>query len=364
MQEDLDIDPIRWGWVTAMFALAYCIFEIPTGAMGDRIGPRRVLTRVVLWWSAFTALTGAMSNYSLLLLTRFCFGAGEAGAFPNASIVVSRWFPPPQRASMAGVLLMASQIGGAWRRCWSCPSRSATDGAPRSSYSAASAWSGRRLVRVVPRFARGETGVGRASSRKLRGARRRRRTAFPGGWRSQSETRAGHAGHGVLLCLRVHVLPDVVSHVPGQRAWIQRKRPDPVGAALRPRRVREPGGRSGRAMRSCSGWERKGRGRSLGVAGLVSAGIFTVAAMVTRAELLTLVLLGAGLRSDHLPAGGSRWRVPGHRSQVRGSNGGADEHVGATGRPGLLRSPTATSSTGSEATTRRSFRWRGLSSER
>jgi MFS family permease len=113
MQEDLGIDPIGWGWVTAMFTLSYCLFEIPTGALGDRIGPRRVLTRVVLWWSAFTSLTGMVSNYSLLLLTRFCFGAGEAGAFPNASIVVSRWFPPTQRASISGVLLMASQIGGA-----------------------------------------------------------------------------------------------------------------------------------------------------------------------------------------------------------------------------------------------------------
>ena len=113
MQEDLGIDPVGWGWVTAMFTLSYCLFEIPTGALGDRIGPRRVLTRVVLWWSAFTSLTGAVSNYYLLLITRFCFGAGEAGAFPNASIVVSRWFPPSQRASMAGVLLMASQIGGA-----------------------------------------------------------------------------------------------------------------------------------------------------------------------------------------------------------------------------------------------------------
>ncbi len=113
MQEDLNIDPVGWGWVTAMFTLSYCLFEIPTGALGDRIGPRRVLTRVVLWWSAFTSLTGMVSNYSLLLLTRFCFGAGEAGAFPNASIVVSRWFPASQRASMSGVLLMASQIGGA-----------------------------------------------------------------------------------------------------------------------------------------------------------------------------------------------------------------------------------------------------------
>lgn len=113
MQEDLSIDPVGWGWVTAMFALSYCLFEIPTGALGDRIGPRRVLTRVVLWWSAFTSLTGMVSNYYLLLITRFCFGAGEAGAFPNASIVVSRWFPATQRARMSGVLLMASQIGGA-----------------------------------------------------------------------------------------------------------------------------------------------------------------------------------------------------------------------------------------------------------
>lgn len=113
MQEDLGIDPIGWGWVTAMFTLSYCLFEIPTGALGDRIGPRRVLTRVVVWWSVFTSLTGMVSSFPILLITRFLFGAGEAGAFPNASIVVQRWFPATQRASIAGVLLMASQIGGA-----------------------------------------------------------------------------------------------------------------------------------------------------------------------------------------------------------------------------------------------------------
>jgi MFS family permease len=45
--------------------------------MGDRIGARRVLTRIVLWWSAFTAFTGLTSNYYVLLFVRFCFGAGE-----------------------------------------------------------------------------------------------------------------------------------------------------------------------------------------------------------------------------------------------------------------------------------------------
>ena len=113
MQAELGIDPIGWGWVTGIFTFAYCVFEIPTGMMGDRLGPRRVLTRIVGWWSLFTILTGTVSGFLPLLVIRFLFGAGEAGAFPNASIVVARWFPPAQRATMAGVNLMASQVGGA-----------------------------------------------------------------------------------------------------------------------------------------------------------------------------------------------------------------------------------------------------------
>jgi MFS transporter, ACS family, glucarate transporter len=113
MQEDLQIGPIGWGWVTGVFTLSYCLFEIPTGVLGDRIGPRRVLTRIVLWWSAFTALTGTVTSYFPLLVARFLFGAGEAGAFPNAAVVIARWFPPSRRATMCGVTLMASQIGGA-----------------------------------------------------------------------------------------------------------------------------------------------------------------------------------------------------------------------------------------------------------
>src|SRR3954463_5682690 len=69
MQDALHISPTGWGGGGGGFTLSYGIFEIPTGRMGDRIGARKVLTRVVLWWSAFTALTGLTSNYFLLLLT-------------------------------------------------------------------------------------------------------------------------------------------------------------------------------------------------------------------------------------------------------------------------------------------------------
>ena len=113
MQDDLHIGPVGWGWVTGIFTLSYCLFGIPAGAIGDRIGARRIITQIVAWWSAFTALTGAVSGYPALLITRFLFGAGEAGAFPNAGVVVARWFPPSQRATLSGMTLMASQIGGA-----------------------------------------------------------------------------------------------------------------------------------------------------------------------------------------------------------------------------------------------------------
>jgi len=113
IQEDLNLSPEMWGWVVGIFTVSYALFEVPTGRMGDRRGPRRVLTRVVLWWSAFTALTGAVWNYAALLVTRFLFGAGEAGAFPNTGIAISRWFPAAERARALGFFLMSTQVGGA-----------------------------------------------------------------------------------------------------------------------------------------------------------------------------------------------------------------------------------------------------------
>jgi ACS family glucarate transporter-like MFS transporter len=113
IQADLHLGPVAWGWVTGIFVLSYALFEIPTGVLGDRIGARRVLTRVVLWWSAFTSITGLALGYNSMLITRFLFGAGEAGAFPNASIVVSRWFPVEERGRAFGIVLAAAQVGGA-----------------------------------------------------------------------------------------------------------------------------------------------------------------------------------------------------------------------------------------------------------
>ena len=112
MKRDLHIENDAWGWVLSAFALAYATFEMPTGALGDRLGPRRVLTRVVGWWSAFTILTGTATSWLYLVIVRFLFGMGEAGAYPNASIVVSRWFPRQETGRAQAFIWAAGRVGG------------------------------------------------------------------------------------------------------------------------------------------------------------------------------------------------------------------------------------------------------------
>ncbi len=113
IQQTLHLSPDQWGWVLGAFILSYGLFEIPAGAMGDRNGPRPVLTRIVIWWSAFTALTGAAFSFALLVAIRFLFGAGEAGAYPNMATVTARWFPVKERAQAQGFIWGASRFGGA-----------------------------------------------------------------------------------------------------------------------------------------------------------------------------------------------------------------------------------------------------------
>jgi MFS transporter, ACS family, glucarate transporter len=126
MKAELGLSNSQWGLVGVAFQIAYAVFEPTTGHWGDRFGSRRVLIRIVLWWSAFTALTGCVWQFSyellpavvlnsfvLLLVIRFLFGAGEAGALPNAARVISRWFPPGRRGPPQALISTCAQIGGA-----------------------------------------------------------------------------------------------------------------------------------------------------------------------------------------------------------------------------------------------------------
>ena len=112
IMEDLHLTVLQMSVVFSAFTLAYSLFEIPSGWLGDVKGPRRVLARIVLWWSGFTMLTAAARGFPSLVAIRFLFGAGEAGAFPNVARSFSRWFPARERGRANGVLFLGSRVGG------------------------------------------------------------------------------------------------------------------------------------------------------------------------------------------------------------------------------------------------------------
>jgi MFS family permease len=120
IQSEFGLSDGQLGLLFTAFALAYAVFEVPSGWLGDVYGPRRTLIRIVLWWSLFTALTGAihpiaaapMLGFGLLLTVRFLFGVGEAGAYPNITRALHNWFPFTERGIAQGAVWMAGRFGG------------------------------------------------------------------------------------------------------------------------------------------------------------------------------------------------------------------------------------------------------------
>jgi MFS transporter, ACS family, glucarate transporter len=112
IMRDLGLTTIQMSYVFSAFTLAYAAFEIPTAAWADKIGSRAVLTRIVVWWSAFTLATAAATGYVVLLAIRFLFGVGEAGAWPNAARVFSRWIPSHERGRVQGIFFAGAHLSG------------------------------------------------------------------------------------------------------------------------------------------------------------------------------------------------------------------------------------------------------------
>jgi MFS family permease len=114
MRRDLGLTTVQMAWAFALFDWAYALLEVPAGWMGDRIGARKALTRVVLVWSLFTSATGAVRGWTSLLVTRALFGAGQAGCFPNITRAFATWLPARERVRAQGVLWLSARWGGAF----------------------------------------------------------------------------------------------------------------------------------------------------------------------------------------------------------------------------------------------------------
>lgn len=114
MQRDIaGLDDQMMGYAFGIFAIGYALFQIPAGWFSDQAGPRRALTIVVIVWSVFTALTGAVFTAISLLVVRFLFGVGEAGAYPGATRALYTWLPAKERGLGQGIFHSGARVGAA-----------------------------------------------------------------------------------------------------------------------------------------------------------------------------------------------------------------------------------------------------------
>src|ERR1039458_5154393 len=83
IMKELSLTKVQMGIAFTAFVFPYAVFQLPVGMLGDKYGPRKVLSIIVLLWSVFTGATALAWSLVSLVVIRFFFGMGEAGAFPN-----------------------------------------------------------------------------------------------------------------------------------------------------------------------------------------------------------------------------------------------------------------------------------------
>jgi sugar phosphate permease len=110
IRADLGLSLTDMGVVLAAFTWAYAVAQVPVGWMGDRFGPKRVLTIIILVVSASVSMTGAAVGFTTLLLSRVFLGLGEAGAFPVASRGMQMWFARAERGRIQGITHLFSRF--------------------------------------------------------------------------------------------------------------------------------------------------------------------------------------------------------------------------------------------------------------
>ncbi|WP_454825174.1 MFS transporter [Paraburkholderia xenovorans] len=113
IQHELHLSAATMSFILGAFFWTYAAMQIPFGWLADRLGARATMAASVVWWSVFTMLTGVMRSVPGLIGARLLLGAGEAGAYPACTKVVSTWFPRNERGIASGIFTSGVEVGAA-----------------------------------------------------------------------------------------------------------------------------------------------------------------------------------------------------------------------------------------------------------
>ena len=110
LQRDLGLSDTAYGFGGGLFFLGYCLFEIPSNLILERVGARRWMARIMIGWGlvsmAMMFVTGTASFYA----ARVLLGIAEAGFFPGMVLYLTYWIPASERARTGALFMMAAPI--------------------------------------------------------------------------------------------------------------------------------------------------------------------------------------------------------------------------------------------------------------
>ena len=112
MNADLGFSATVYGFGGGLFFIGYALFEIPSGAMASRFGPRQWLARIMITWGLLAVGMMFIRSATQFYLMRFLLGAAEAGFFPGLVYYLSHWFPKAYRGRAVSRIYIAPALAG------------------------------------------------------------------------------------------------------------------------------------------------------------------------------------------------------------------------------------------------------------
>jgi ACS family tartrate transporter-like MFS transporter len=112
MNADLGFSSATFGLGSGIFFLGYCLFEIPSNIILERVGARLWIARIMVTWGLISAGLMLVRTPPLFYLLRFLLGAAEAGFFPGVIYYLSLWYPTAQRARAIAAFMTAVPVTG------------------------------------------------------------------------------------------------------------------------------------------------------------------------------------------------------------------------------------------------------------
>jgi len=122
LMKEFSLSQIEMGRIFSAFLLGYALFQVPSGALADRFGSKRVLSFVAWLWFGFTIiqtlagigpLKSAASALTFFIISRFLMGIAASPTYPGSAQGVSKWIKPEFRGRANGIVLASIGIGSA-----------------------------------------------------------------------------------------------------------------------------------------------------------------------------------------------------------------------------------------------------------